>query len=286
VNQAVTAYVAYDNRASSLPFWITDHYTEQGEGIGVTDGASPLQLWARDFPAGEVVMGGNKAEGASGAASMYAVLLRGQGAVVDTLAPLISQVGATDIADSAATIQWSTNESSDSQVEYGLTAAYGATTPLDTELVTQHTVDLSGLLPGTLYHYRVRSADGSGNGASSEDNIFETTEPSDTTSPQISSLGVSAISDTDAMVNWSTDEPADSKVEYGLTPGFYDWSVEDSLLMLSHSLGLIELSPATQYYYRVRSQDAWGNTSISQDSTFVTKHELPGPPGKPEHHDD
>ncbi len=380
VNQNVTVYVAYDNRASSLPFWVTDHYTPTGAGIGVSDvDASPLQLWARDFPAGDVVMGGNRAEGASGAASMYVILLRGYGPAADTTAPLISQVAATDITDSTATIQWSTDELSDSRVEYGLTIAYGSMTPLDTAMVSQHSLGLSGLMPGSLYHYRVQSTDGTSNTARSEDHTFEandetppqifsievsalsdsaatvgwsTDEPADSrveygltpgiydwcvedtflvvshslelvgltpattyffcvrsqdaadnvatsaestfvtletgdeTPPQIFSIEVSALSDTGAIIGWSTDELADSRVEYGLAPGFYDWSVEDTLLTLSHSLGIISLTSATQYHFRVLSQDTWGNASTSPDCTFVTKHELPGPPGKPEHYDD
>jgi PKD repeat protein len=190
VNRDVTAYVAYDHRASGLPLWITDYYTQQGVGIGVTDGASPLQVWARDFPAGSVVMGANMAGGASGAGSMYVVLLGGQGAVVDTLAPVISQVATAGVIDSAATIEW------------------------------------------------------------------------------------------------TTDEPADSRVEFGLAPGSYVWFVEDALLVLSHSLELTGLTPATQYHYRVRSQDVWGNASTSQDMTFTTTHELPGIPGQPIHFDD
>jgi hypothetical protein len=286
VNQDVTAYVAYDHRASSLPFWITDHYVETGMGIEVTDGASPLQLWARDVTTREVVMGGNMATGASGAGSMYVVLLRGHGAAADTTPPLISQLDAADITETGATIQWSTDEPADSQVEYGPTAAYGSTTPLDSNMVMQHNVVLWGLLPQTMYHYRVRSADGAGNTTLSQDSTFETADPSDTAPPQISSLEISAISDMGAVIGWSTDEPADSKVEYGLAPGTYGWSAQDSSLTLSHALELMGLMPATQYHFRVRSQDAWSNASVSQDSFFVTKHELPGPPGRPEHYDD
>jgi len=287
VNQDVTLYVGYDNRAVNLPNWIAGYYQEMGDALVVSDvSASPLHLWARDIPAGAVVMGGNLAEGASGAASMYVVLLRGQGTVADTTAPLISQVAVTNISDSAATIQWSTNELSDSRVEYGLTIAYGSMTPLDTNMISQHSLDLSGLVPGTLYHYRVWSADGAGNMAYSSDETFETTVSGDVTPPQIFSIEVSALSDTAATISWSTDELADSKVEYGLAPGSYDWSVEDTLLTLSHSLNLIGLTPDTQYHYRVQSQDAYGNASVSPDSAFMTKHELPSAPGKPEHFDD
>ena len=38
----------------------------------------------------------------------------------------------------AATITWTTNEGSDSQIEYGTTSSYGASTVLSTSLVTSH----------------------------------------------------------------------------------------------------------------------------------------------------
>jgi chitodextrinase len=286
VNQDVTAYIAYDHRATSLPEWITTYYAGTGAEIAVSDvEASPLHVWSRDFPAGDVVMGGNMATGASGAYSMYAVLLRGQGMSADTTAPLISGVLATGVSEDQVTIQWSTDEISNSQVEYGLTAAYGSTTPLDENLVTQHLLTLSDLSPATLYHYRVRSADGSANVAYSGDHTFETTG-ADVIPPQIFSVEVSTISDSGATITWSTDESSDSKVEYGLAPDVYNWSVEDTSLTMSHSLDIMELSPMTQYHFSVQSRDASGNVSATADSMFITTQEVPGQPSKPIHYDD
>src|SRR6185312_5799104 len=68
-------------------------------------------------------------------------------------------VYAYGVSGTAATIAWTTNEAADSQVEYGPTTAYGSSTTLDTSLVTGHSQALSGLSPGTLHHYRVKSRD-------------------------------------------------------------------------------------------------------------------------------
>src|SRR5205085_10116563 len=46
----------------------------------------------------------------------------------DTTAPVISAVAASGVTASAATIGWTTNEASDSQVDYGPTTAYGSST--------------------------------------------------------------------------------------------------------------------------------------------------------------
>jgi hypothetical protein len=64
--------------------------------------------------------------------------------------PVIFGVGATSIAASSATITWTTDIQSDSQVSYGLTAGYGSTTSLQPNLVLTHTVSLTGLSPRRL----------------------------------------------------------------------------------------------------------------------------------------
>jgi hypothetical protein len=84
----------------------------------------------------------------------------------DTTAPVVSAVNATAAFDGSATVTWTTNEPSDSRVDYGTTTALGQSAT-DGALVTAHSVLLTGLTPGTTYNYRVRSADGAGNATTS-----------------------------------------------------------------------------------------------------------------------
>lgn len=107
-------------------------------------------------------------------------------ATADTTPPTLSVVTATNITASGAKSTWTTNESSTSQVEYGTTTAYGQSTTLDSTMVTAHSVTLSGLIAGTLYHYRVKSKDSSNNQATSTDFTFTTTAAADTTKPTVS----------------------------------------------------------------------------------------------------
>jgi hypothetical protein len=95
----------------------------------------------------------------------------------DTTAPVISGGTASGITAFSSVITWTTDEPATSQVEYGLTTAYGTTTTLDSTLVTSHSVTLSGLSADTTYHYRVKSRDAAGNEAVSEDNAFTTAQP-------------------------------------------------------------------------------------------------------------
>ena len=108
---------------------------------------------------------------------------------VDNTAPSISGVSASGISTNLASIIWTTNEASDSQVDYGLTTAYGQSSALNSIKVTSHSVGLSGLSGGTLYHYRVKSRDAAGNLATSGDFTFTTA--SDTTLPTASILSPS-----------------------------------------------------------------------------------------------
>lgn len=95
----------------------------------------------------------------------------------DSVAPVISAVAAGSLAGTSAQITWTTDEPADSQVFWRLAGqtAYQQTA-IDTNLLTSHSVPLTGLLPSTTYEYNVRSADGAGNAAvSSPDKTFTTT---------------------------------------------------------------------------------------------------------------
>src|SRR2546428_3751082 len=85
-------------------------------------------------------------------------------------------------------------------MEYGPTMSYGSLTPLDSGLVTAHSVALSALTPGTLYHYRVRSRDAAGNLAVSGDFTFATLPPPDTTPPTVSITAPAANSSVSGTV--------------------------------------------------------------------------------------
>jgi glucose/arabinose dehydrogenase len=91
----------------------------------------------------------------------------------DTTPPVISNVSAAPTSNTV-TVTWTTDEPADSRVEYGATSAYGSFTPLDGTRVTSHSQSVTGLTPGATYHYRVRSADASGNAALSGDRTFTT----------------------------------------------------------------------------------------------------------------
>ncbi len=81
--------------------------------------------------------------------------------------PMITNVTCTP-SDTTALITWDTDKMSDSQVEYGPTAAYGSTTTVDPATVASHSVTVSGLSASTTYHYRAKSTADGKTGTSSD----------------------------------------------------------------------------------------------------------------------
>ncbi len=88
--------------------------------------------------------------------------------------PTLSDVRVTVLGATTATIAWSTDVGSDTQVAYGPTATYGSSTTLNTAMVTSHTANLTGLSANRTYHYQVRSRTSAGELTTSPDRTFTT----------------------------------------------------------------------------------------------------------------
>lgn len=97
----------------------------------------------------------------------------------------------------------------------------------------------------------------------------------DITPPVISGVQTGTIGIYDASVQWTTDEPADSFVQYGTVSGVYTGTLTDATLVTTHRFNLVNLAPATTYYYKVKSVDEAGNTSGSDEFSFTTEPEEP-----------
>lgn len=92
----------------------------------------------------------------------------------------------------------------------------------------------------------------------------------DTTPPVITNIVGTGIT-AGFRITWTTDEPATSQVEYGLTTSYGNLTPLDPTLLTSHSVTQTGLARRTNYHYRVRSKDAAGNEAISIDKTVKTK---------------
>jgi len=84
----------------------------------------------------------------------------------------------------------------------------------------------------------------------------------------ISDISVSATHN-DAIIEWTTDKPSTSQVEYWVTASSQS-SSEDTALRTKHIVAVTNLNSETTYHYKVSSSDASGNLVISDENTFTT----------------
>ena len=90
---------------------------------------------------------------------------------------------------------------------------------------------------------------------------YEASYAVDDTAPLISDVTATADGDGTATVAWETNEPSDSRVDYGTGPGSLGSSEGSASLVTSHSVELNGLQPNATYHYRVTSEDEAGNSA-------------------------
>lgn len=201
----------------------------------------------------------------------------------DETPPEITDVITGTPTYNSVTITWTTNELSNSLIDFGTSTSYGTTQGNSADSVTSHSVSLTGLIPSTTYYYRVKSIDTSGNLVSDDNSgagwTFTTTagvDPGDTTAPVISfdsSAGITNVTSNSATISWTTDESSDSIIGYSLDTSFNSEKGSASLTT-SHSVVLANLSSGTAYKFQIKSMDNSGNLATENNSgegyTFTT----------------
>lgn len=190
--------------------------------------------------------------------------------------PTIEGVQIQDLHPTTATISWTTNVNTDSQVEFGPNGEFNSQQG-KSDMTTLHSVQIIGLNPAISYSFRVRSADQFGNITMSDTKSFQT--PADTTAPTItnvkSEITTSGSGDNTkimAIISFDTDEPSTSEVEYGMgMSGEYPNKTDKiSSLNMSHTIIIPDLKPNASYQYRIVSSDASNNTANGDDLTLIT----------------
>jgi phosphodiesterase/alkaline phosphatase D-like protein len=172
--------------------------------------------------------------------------------------------------DIAATISWTGDAAADTVLDYAA-PGQSSTHVAVANPVTSHTVNLTGLTPGTTYTYQASSTV-SGHTASSASLTFTTT---DHTAPKITNITPSQVDIHTETIAWTTDENATSEVDYYSTDPTHPTVVSDTALVKSHSLTLNGLTPGTMYHYVVKSVDASGNPGTTAPDTFTSKQQNP-----------
>ena len=103
-----------------------------------------------------------------------------------------------------------------------------------------------------------------------EDLTFPKGLINDTLSPLITNVTVTNITNNSTTITWTTDEIANSVVNYGIESGIYTEIESDPLFVINHSIAVTPLSPGTNYYFILNSTDRSGNSAESSEYCFST----------------
>lgn len=184
----------------------------------------------------------------------------------DTTAPAISGVASSNVNQNGASVAWTTNEASDSQVEYGTTTSYGLSTALNSSLVTNHTMVVSGLDASTTYHYRVKSRDAAGNLATSGDFTFVTPGPVDSTPPSTpTGLTAGTVTSASVPLSWQASSDDIAVTAYRIYRNGTPIGTSGTTSYTDTAV-----SQQTTYTYTVSALDAASNESSQSASVQAT----------------
>ncbi len=172
----------------------------------------------------------------------------------------------TELNGGSAIIEWDTDQTSTSQVDFGMDDAYGSGSVMDRAGKDHHRLRIPccRLAPGA-YHFRLTSKNVNGAQSASVDRLL--------TMPAaerlfISNLLVDARGDS-ATISWKTNKDADALLEYG-SGGIIDHSRARFSGQRSHTFTLSGLRPDTVYSYHIRSRDDNGFVDHLGDETALT----------------
>ena len=201
--------------------------------------------------------------------------------ISSTPLPVVVTGIASNVVGTTATLNGTVNPSGSEttyQFEYGLTTSYGSTTTITSAgsgfTAVPVSAALTGLVPGTLYHFRL-TATNSGGTANGADSTF--TADVSTEGPPIVVTGVASnIGATTATLNGTVNPvglETTYQFEYGLTTGYGSTttiaSAGSGLTAVPVSAELTGLSAATVYHFRVTATNDLGTTN-GEDATFTT----------------
>ena len=193
--------------------------------------------------------------------------------------PVIASTSAASVTKSSATLSSSINPGSGPTVyrfQYGLTTSYetqtypGGPTPADAQFHTAST-DVSDLVPGGTYHFRVVATNFSGT-VRGPDETFTT--PS---APRVDSLAASAIAQTSATLGAVVNPGLSATTyhfEYGTSDSYGSSTPDDPSVGADNSAHSVSaavsgLASGTTYHYRIVAVNGNGKVA-SPDQVFTT----------------
>ncbi len=136
------------------------------------------------------------------------------------------------------------------------------------DTMSTYKVDLDTTKVSNAIHTMTAIARDSSNNTATA-SIAVTVRNVDSIAPKITYVRVKDLKANSATITWSTNEPANSKVEFG-SAGVLDHSIIDGQQVTSHVLVVTGLLSYTKYSFKVTSEDGARNSASSIVSTFTT----------------
>lgn len=189
-----------------------------------------------------------------------------------TSAPsLDSGPSAGSITTKKATITWTTSRSSDSKVEYGKKSDdYGDVEPSNSSQVSSHSIQLTGLNPGTTYYYKVKWTDEDGNTGTSSEKSFTTSS-----APTVKDVTAKNIGLTSAIIQFTSHNASKVKIYYGKTTSFGGVKeTSTSTSETTYTSELTGLDDGIKYHYKINTFDS---ESSEYEGTILDFTTLPRP---------
>ncbi len=216
---------------------------------------------------------------AAGLAAMLVTVLAVGSATALMIAPPVPVTGsATAVTTTTATLNGTVNpvgSATDYSFQYGTTTAYGQTTPAQSAgsgLVAANVASpVTGLTPGTTYHFRlVATPTAGGTAVDGSDQTFTTNGP-----PVVRTGAATAVAPTAATLNGTVNPAGQATTysfQYGPTTGYGQQTPTQSAAGTADvpvSATIAGLTPGTTYHYRLTATNASGPVP-GADQTFVT----------------
>lgn len=196
------------------------------------------------------------------------------GAMHDGTAPVFTAGPSITGTSSASTVltptvSWVTDEPATGTVDFGTSPGVYTSSYTTSTLSLTHVVPIAGLLPNTLYYWRVRTSDALGNTRSSAEATYSTTLPPAyfTAGPTLTGNGWYNF--LTPSVTWGTNDQFTTKLEWGTSSGVYTNSSTSGALSTSHSASMSGLTTDTVYYWRASGVDATGRILASAEATYA-----------------
>ncbi len=193
--------------------------------------------------------------------------------------PPVTDVIIQSITEKAATINWTTDKPTSTQVDIDGKNIQSVITPGPQTL---HSLILRDLDPATAYHIRIvynidninvseHSFNALGDTIVSKRYVVNTTNK-DTTPPLISNISTGFITDSSITIVWKTDEPTTGEVDYSLDNKYSESASQIEKLSIWHTVKIDDLQPDSQYYLRLRSKDAGGKETSQEIEPIRTQN--------------